>query len=308
MRVRPASASGRARFFSMKPLVVRLRLVRPGIAARRATSSGRPGRRVGSPPVRRISVTPWPTKIRASRSISSKVRSASRLSHCSPSSGMQYTQRKLQRSVSEIRRSPITRPKESVSRSEASPDDGRRRACSICTEGGTPIKFLPVHSEYLAPSIPYRVGVLHARRRASVSTAPRAVHAPATRRPRNTRSRSLGANRHDLGRRQLGARAPGLGRGYHTAMRWESELVRWVQGAVGRWWTLDATMRAAARWGSYAEIALWLSLLARGGQRRTAGAAWSRTALALGVASALVLALRALAPRARPFVAGDAVA
>ena len=91
-------------------------------------------------------------------------------------------------------------------------------------------------------------------------------------------------------------------------MRWESELVRWVQGAVGRWWTLDATMRAGARWGSYAEIALWLSLLARGGQRRTAGAAWSRTALALGVASALVLALRTLAPRARPFVAGDAVA
>ena len=45
-----------------------------------------------------------------SRAISSKVRSSSRSSHGRPSAGMQYWQRKLQRSVTEMRTSPIGRP------------------------------------------------------------------------------------------------------------------------------------------------------------------------------------------------------
>src|SRR5437870_12726717 len=47
---------------------------------------------------------------RTRRSISSKVRISSRSSHGSPSAGMQYWQRKLQRSVTETRRSEISRP------------------------------------------------------------------------------------------------------------------------------------------------------------------------------------------------------
>ena len=49
------------------------------------------------------------------RSISSKVRRSSRVSQSSPSAGMQYVQRKLQRSVTEMRRSRWTRPKPSIS-------------------------------------------------------------------------------------------------------------------------------------------------------------------------------------------------
>ena len=54
------------------------------------------------------------TKILASRSISSNVSTSLRGSHFMPSSGMQYVQRKLQRSVTEIRRSRMTRPKGST--------------------------------------------------------------------------------------------------------------------------------------------------------------------------------------------------
>ena len=54
------------------------------------------------------------TKIRASRSISSNVSTSLRGSHFMPSSGMQYVQRKLQRSVTEIRRSRMARPKGST--------------------------------------------------------------------------------------------------------------------------------------------------------------------------------------------------
>ena len=63
----------------------------------------------GSPPVSRIFSTPWPMKMRASRVISSKVRMSRAgknwKSRPKTSFGMQYVQRKLQRSVTEMRRS-----------------------------------------------------------------------------------------------------------------------------------------------------------------------------------------------------------
>ncbi len=66
-------------------------------------------------------------------------------------------------------------------------------------------------------------------------------------------------------------------------------------------------MLAAARWGPSLEIALWLSLLLPGGPGwRCRFRTWLRTGLALCLATGLVLALRRLAPRPRPFVAGDA--
>ena len=58
MRVRPAAARSGASLRSRKPLVVKARLFSPGIAERRAISSGSWGRKVGSPPVRRISSIP----------------------------------------------------------------------------------------------------------------------------------------------------------------------------------------------------------------------------------------------------------
>src|SRR5581483_12403179 len=72
-------------------------------------------RTVGSPPVSRTPVTPRRVNTSTMRVISSNVRSASRGSHTMPSSGMQYVQRKLQRSVTDTRRSRTTRPKPSTS-------------------------------------------------------------------------------------------------------------------------------------------------------------------------------------------------
>src|SRR5260221_3704960 len=79
------------------------------------TSFGNSRRTSGSPPVSRTSSTPISTKRRTSRSISSKARISARSSHGSPSAGMQYWQRKLQRSVTETRRSEIRRPWQSWS-------------------------------------------------------------------------------------------------------------------------------------------------------------------------------------------------
>jgi len=59
----------------------------------------------GSPPVMRNFLTPKPAKTRAVRAISSNVRICSRLIQGYSSSGMQYVQRKLQRSVMEMRKS-----------------------------------------------------------------------------------------------------------------------------------------------------------------------------------------------------------
>src|SRR5207253_3546996 len=79
-----------------------------------ATSLGSSARTVGSPPVSLKDRTPSETNTRASRAISSNRRISSRGSHWSPSAGMQYVQRKLHRSVTEIRRSSATLPKEST--------------------------------------------------------------------------------------------------------------------------------------------------------------------------------------------------
>ncbi len=79
------------------------------------TSTVMCARMVGSPPVRRSpSTSKCSTKMRARRSISSNVSTSLRGSHCIPSSGMQYVQRKLHRSVTEIRRSRIVRPNGSI--------------------------------------------------------------------------------------------------------------------------------------------------------------------------------------------------
>ena len=65
----------------------------PGTAARRATSSGSSARTSGSPPVTRSLATPSSEKIRARRSISSKLRicARGRKRYASPksSAGMQ---------------------------------------------------------------------------------------------------------------------------------------------------------------------------------------------------------------------------
>src|SRR5919201_436671 len=85
------------------------------------TSSGRSRRTSGSPPVSRTSSTPRAAKIRVSRAISSKLRISSRRNHSSPSAGMQYVQRKLHLSVTEIRTEPICLPQPSTSGSPLRP-------------------------------------------------------------------------------------------------------------------------------------------------------------------------------------------
>ena len=70
---------------------------------------------MGSPPVTLIDRTPSPTKMPSSRVDSSNVRISLFGSQASPSAGMQYVQRKLQRSVTETRRSSAIRPNESTS-------------------------------------------------------------------------------------------------------------------------------------------------------------------------------------------------
>ena len=121
IRCSPASARGAARARSADPLVVSVRstllssVVRSG--ARVRISSGRSRRTSGSPPVMRSLWTPSPTKIEASRVISSNDSTCSlgrnAKSRPNTSAGMQYGQRKLQRSVTEIRRSRNARPKRS---------------------------------------------------------------------------------------------------------------------------------------------------------------------------------------------------
>ena len=89
------------------------------------------------------------------RSISSNVSTSLRGSHVMPSSGMQYVQRKLQRSVTEIRRSLMTRPNGSTrsthpgshaqpyGAADARPTAARSAECSRSTAtsapAGTPV-------------------------------------------------------------------------------------------------------------------------------------------------------------------------
>lgn len=75
-------------------------------------------------------------------------------------------------------------------------------------------------------------------------------------------------------------------------------LARLARSRAGRWRRLDRLMVLAARWGSWAEIALLAALALSG--RRGPGAA-ARTFAALGLAQALVLALGRRVGRPRPF-------
>src|SRR3712207_150488 len=96
-----------------------------------ATKLGRSRRTKGSPPVRRTERTPREASTRTTRSISSKRRISARSSHGSPSAGMQYWQRKLQRSVTDRRRSPISRPCPSVSWPRSIRDERTLRAVHL---------------------------------------------------------------------------------------------------------------------------------------------------------------------------------
>ena len=75
----------------------------PGTSAIMEISRGISRRTSGSPPVSRILLTPSPAATRTKRTISSKVSKALRGKKLT-CSGMQYTQRMLQRSVTLIRR------------------------------------------------------------------------------------------------------------------------------------------------------------------------------------------------------------
>ncbi len=112
----PASRSERAfSGVSSEPFVVSARSRMPSIDASMAMSRSRSRRSSGSPPVSRIFSTPRAAKKRASRAISSNVSSSLRgknaKSRPKTSRGMQYVQRKLQRSVTEMRRSCNGRPR-----------------------------------------------------------------------------------------------------------------------------------------------------------------------------------------------------
>ena len=120
IRRSPAAASLSARRPKVAPLVVRARSTFK--AASFSTSTGKLARTVGSPPVRRMLSIPRRSTINlAMRSISSKVSRSSRGSQSSPSAGMQYVQRKLHRSVTEMRKSRCTRPKPSISSTPTPP-------------------------------------------------------------------------------------------------------------------------------------------------------------------------------------------
>src|SRR3990172_4516999 len=109
MRLSPAALRARALRLRSEPLVVTVRSSSPSIVASMAMSCSTSVRTSGSPPVMRSFLTPWATKMRARRVVSSKVRISLRARNSKPrpktSFGMQYVQRKLQRSVTEIRRS-----------------------------------------------------------------------------------------------------------------------------------------------------------------------------------------------------------
>ena len=72
MRLSPAAFKALAFLVSKEPLVVSVRSMF-GIAASISISFSMLRRTSGSPPVRRIFSTPWATKTRASRVISSKL-------------------------------------------------------------------------------------------------------------------------------------------------------------------------------------------------------------------------------------------
>ena len=76
MRFKPAALSAAALVFSAEPLVVSVKSM-PGIALNRAIKFSIPRRNNGSPPVKRIFITPRLTAMPAMRVISSKVSNSS---------------------------------------------------------------------------------------------------------------------------------------------------------------------------------------------------------------------------------------
>ena len=105
MRRSPASNNGLANFASASPFVVIDKIGGFSIAEIRETISTISGRKSGSPPVRRISSIPCETPTLIIEINSSVVSNSSEGNHAAKSCGMQYVQRRLQRSVSETRRS-----------------------------------------------------------------------------------------------------------------------------------------------------------------------------------------------------------
>ncbi len=103
-RESPAAFKSSAMRGKRTPFVVIDTFLISGMAAMLRTSSTTPLRTVGSPPVRRTLLMPMLAATRTACSTSSMRKISKWESCCTPSSGMQYTQRKLQRSVSEIRR------------------------------------------------------------------------------------------------------------------------------------------------------------------------------------------------------------
>mmetsp|Transcript_24952 Transcript_24952/g.42704 ORF Transcript_24952/g.42704 Transcript_24952/m.42704 type:complete len:213 (+) Transcript_24952:543-1181(+) len=110
-------AAARASIFRDRrsPFVVMASCRTPGVAPISEQISSIFGYTKGSPPVRRIFETPNCTKSLLSLKISSWVNKLELGVNSIPSAGMQYWQRRLQRSVREIRRYVWFRPKLSIS-------------------------------------------------------------------------------------------------------------------------------------------------------------------------------------------------
>src|SRR6058998_3794661 len=150
-RCRPAVRNSAACFPSSKPLVVMARSRIRGLRAIIATSVERSWRSSGSPPVSRTLCTPRLANTPVSRSISSKVRIEVRGSHAYSSSGMQYRQRRLQRSVTDSRRLVSGR------RSVSWMTSDMRRSCRWTARRIDP-DFTAVHAQLLLPD---RYATLH---------------------------------------------------------------------------------------------------------------------------------------------------
>ena len=131
MRCRPAARSASARSGSSTPLV-REREIPDGRLGGQQPHEGsaRSVRSSGSPPVMRTRSTPALAKTSTRKPISSNVRMSFLGSQTYSASGMQYWQRRLQRSVTEIRRLRSRRP--SVSK--------HRHPAPLCTVRDVPAR------------------------------------------------------------------------------------------------------------------------------------------------------------------------
>src|SRR5262245_427991 len=113
-RSRPASRISDESAGSRTPFVDSAMSLISGTARSIRINSWICGRIVGSPPVIRRRRNPSGASWRTTAVISSYERISDFGSHGIPSAGMQYTQRKLQRSVTEMRRYSIERPNWSI--------------------------------------------------------------------------------------------------------------------------------------------------------------------------------------------------